>query len=105
MQAENTQMTRRVAQRRGDIGVRLNATPSRANLVSTAPDPAQLRAQAAELRWAAMEAAPELAPIYRAASIRCIELADALQRLEDSLLPAGPVFPQDRLPKDGRSRA
>ena len=33
-----------------------------------------------------MEAAPELAAIYRAASIRCIELADALQDLQDRLL-------------------
>lgn len=48
-------------------------------------DPAELRAQAAELRWAAMEATPELAVMYRAASIRCIELADELQRLADCL--------------------
>jgi hypothetical protein len=49
------------------------------------PDPAVLRAQAAELRWAALEAAPELAVFYRSASIRCIELADELQRLEDRI--------------------
>jgi len=61
------------------------STPDEAALPHS-PDPADLRAQAAELRWMAMEAAPDLAAIYSAASIRCIELADALQDLQDRLL-------------------
>jgi hypothetical protein len=62
------------------------ASPPDEAALPHSPDPADLRAQAAELRWMAMEAAPELAAIYRAASIRCIELADALQDLQDRLL-------------------
>jgi hypothetical protein len=45
--------------------------------------PVALRAQAAELRWAAMTATQDLATAYRAAAIRCIELAKAIERLEE----------------------
>lgn len=45
--------------------------------------PVALRAQAAELRWAAMTATEDIAGAYRAAAIRCIELAMAIERLEE----------------------